>query len=165
MENIIHIVIPIISTFLGFLFGRFTKKLDRKTDRDRDTLNRLYEILPGDSVISYMQDQDFGSTFRSEVIFTLVKFLDLKRDANFFFLDESLNSRLEELFEATEIFIDRLGLNTSPISGLADGHRMDPIHTFTNKNEYFKVRNELNELAQNVCEKYNRLVKKARRKT
>jgi hypothetical protein len=109
----------------------------------------------------FLRDHDHGDPLSADPINALGRFAERWTDAEHEFVDGKLDRRRQELVSRVDRFLDRLVEHTAPHgNGLLSVGMQD----FETRPEMFSLVQEINELATNVFEAHQRLIRHARRK-
>lgn len=155
--------ITTIVGILGIIIGRAWQKHDRNNQKDKEVLDELVAIL-GETVL-YCRHEDFGSIFDWDRLEGIHKFNNACERPNFIFLDNKLEKLRKQLIESLNNFHHELARHSfrEPIVGSREA-RIPKEHEFKNPQEYLALSRKLNNLADKVCQDYDKLVKLARQK-
>jgi len=121
-----------------------------------------YELLPQDGTIYWLRTHNFGSSFQSKYLDSLYKFENESLKSDFEFLNPELEILKNELSKEINIFLEALVSKTFVV-------KEELLSTSThfslkNPQEHQKDMENLNNLADQVCLKYDSLIKICRRK-
>ena len=168
MDDILQWAITTVVAILGIIVGRVWQKYDRTVEKDKITFAKTLEMLPSQSgAIFFLRTHDFGSAFEPvEDLKELRAFHDYCSRPEFFYLDKELERFRIELLESFEKLDNRIFTETSSW-GLNPGFyriRRPEDDPDVNSENFFAVRNELNDCAKLICEKYDQLIKTAYKK-
>jgi len=132
---------------------------------DRVLFSKIRELLPSDSdTISFLKDTDLEGSFELELLKGLHRFVWYWNNPEFEFMDAELESRLANLFEAAHDFLESVALNTFPCTGLPRRNEIPPEWRDTQPSRFNDARQTLNDLATDVYNKYEDLIRAGRRR-
>ena len=135
------------------------------TNMDRVLFSKIRELLPSDSdTISFLKDTDLEGSFELELLKGLHRFVWYWNNPEFEFMDAELESRLANLFEAAHDFLESVALNTFPCTGLPRRNEIPPEWRDTQPSRFNDARQTLNDLATDVYNKYEDLIRAGRRR-
>jgi hypothetical protein len=166
--DVLQWAITTVVGILGIIVGRVWQKHDRTLEKDKITFTRTLEMLPSQSgAIFFLRTHDFGSAFEPiEDLKELRAFRDHCSRPEFFYLDKELEGLRKNLLDSFNEFDDRLAAEASSW-GLNPGFyriRRPEDYEDVSSEKFHIVRNELNNRAKLICEKYDQLIKTAHRK-
>lgn len=131
---------------------------------DKQTYQKIREILAWDGVIFFMKHHPFGASFYYDEIKPLYDFKWQCEDPGFEFLDADLESARANLLSSINRFLRHIGLHIWVMEARPD--KLSVPHKFTvdKEEEWDRIVNEIDKDSVKVVEKYEALVKLARRK-
>jgi len=161
---IVYLSIAIIGVLIaGFLvYLDQTKKslaITREVEQDREFLLRFMEILPSRGTMTYIRDYDFGGTFDVDWLTDLYHFVNECKNPEFEFINPNLEKIKKKLYMKSDEFLSLIGLETYPIK--IPGRRLNQLPPESAR--YEEVRKKLNNLAQEIIDTYDELIRRARR--
>jgi len=134
----------------------------RKADATR--LKVLLEELDPAGLVAFLRDHDFGSSFVGERIMPLFRFADGSVDPHRDFLDARLQVLYQALVDSSRQLSNGLALKTAPKT--ATLHEVIPVGEFGERPKLaWEHAKQLNELATQFVEAFDRLVRAARAMT
>jgi len=149
-------------TLLATLLVQFFLPSDPlKIEPDRKLFNRLHDLLPSQRM-RFISDYNFGAAFRIEWIEPLFDFAELWTGPDHEFDDKKLERKKNKLRDTVREFTAVIALNTFPekpsIQRLPrELQRDDP-------KEYWKLAEKINELASQVSNDHQDLVRCAKKR-
>lgn len=159
MESIFDLFITSIISIFTLFIGRYWGFHDLQINHDKEVLKRILECLPSNGSILFIREHDFGESFIVDELNDFFKFEALSKRPEVLFLDNRIEVFRIDLQQNINKFISLTAVNTFPIN--TPGKRVNKIkdqYEFKNKNDYLSIREEINSLANKVCESYDKLV-------
>jgi len=155
---------PLVSTsgLLATYLGLEITDHRKISNPDKELFEKLLAELPPDGPeMNFLRHQDIGAPFRSNELRELNNFIRYWDDAAHEFQNRKLEKKRKELHEKMNIFLRKLSLEVFPsrVSGFIT---MDIEDMGTNMKK-MQTRDELNEMATEVHDKYQDLVRIGRK--
>lgn len=188
MDPQIQWIVATIIAIFGIVAGRIWEKYDHRLKKDRALLDEILKIVPkGSDTYFFLKQHDFGDAFTKEPLRPLRELELLLDQPSIFFLNNKLEKMKQKLHKTIEEFNELLVEKTFPHQVNLDFYELpDPDEVLVVRarfissqrelsdeefsqmeNEFRKnyqqMREKLNSMSDNVCEKYDALISAAHR--
>jgi uncharacterized membrane-anchored protein YhcB (DUF1043 family) len=189
MDQWVQWVVTTIIAVVAIFVGRIWEKYDRRSKKDRELIDKILLIVPiGSDTYRFLKEHDFGGMFRQNNLRPLHDLRILLGQPSIFFLNKRLNKLKTELYQSVagflELVVEKMFTHSVQLDylSLVDTHEafrlrvgflrqegMLPSETELEQlrkeigDDFVKTRKQLNEMAGNICDKYDNLVMSATR--
>jgi hypothetical protein len=165
MDSLIQWGITSFISILTLFAGRYWGLHDRRIEHDKKILKSILDVIPSNGSILFIRDYDFGGSFNIENIKEISSFLEISKRPDFRFLDKEIEKCRLSLVHAINQFDSFIGMNCySALIKEAHIIGIKKAHEYQDINEYRIIKNDINELANNVCNSYDSLIFSASKK-
>ncbi len=132
---------------------------------DKALFSKIREMLPSDSdTIGFLRDHDLANSFELELLKRLHRLEEFYALPEAEFMDAELESLRADLCSAAKDFLFGVARNTFPRAGLPRRNEIPPEWEHTQPMRFEEVRRELNDLATEVYQRYQELIRTGRRR-
>jgi hypothetical protein len=131
---------------------------------DREVFRQVREILPSTGAIQFIRVHPWGAAFPLSRIDQLYHFLQHCDRPEFEFIDMDLEGLRADLAESADRFCAAIAIQTFPLDSRPEFSNVPREWEFTQMERYGKAIKELADLSNEVCDKYDELVRLGRRK-
>ena len=150
----------------GFFLSRVMANLDRRNAYDKETMKRIVDDLS--KLILSIRQHDFGGAYRHDIHSQMDRFEVHSLEPEYKFINKNLEKIRLELVKAVLQFNHHLALNSHHLPTSA-GNTFGKIYTgrdeeFEDYDKYERLRTEINKMADQVCDLYDKLIKSAKMK-
>lgn len=160
-EIIIAAIISLTTLFLGRYWGLH----DRRISHDTKILEDMLNIIPSNQSIRFIREHDFGGSFNIDELDDFLKFIEFSKRPEFHFLNRKIEKLRIHLVKNTQELISFSATNIFPRSNAGKNIvGMKQAHEYRNDNEYKRIRENINHLADQVCDRYDNLIISASKK-
>lgn len=189
MEQWIQFVINIIVALAGIFAGRFWERYDRQSKKDKELIEKIFNLLPFESgTLYFLRKHDFGSRYENGTTKPIWELQSFLNEQSYFFINKKLEKArnlLKKDINDFEALISKYMFVSDRIKGyweLANpdevirekvmyrksvGKEMseDEYNEYSQmvRNKHNKIVEDLNLLANNICKNYDNLASLARR--
>ena len=160
--TIFLIVILLIAVFKVWSKRTIIKYDSESIKVDRQLFNKIHEeMLRQDGTIYWLRSQHFGSAFLDKYMHPLIAFEHESFKSNFEFLNPKLESLKNKLVNNIKEFNESLTSNT--FGHGKNGQSVPPEWRYEQKERYEKAVEELNKLADDICNNYDNFIRTGRK--
>jgi hypothetical protein len=131
---------------------------------DREVFLQVREILPSTGAIQFVRSHPWGAAFPLGKMDQLYRFLDHCTRPEFEFIDADLKGLRASFAESVERFCAAIGIYTFPLDNRLEWSNVPREWEFAQAERYGKAINELTDSSNEVCAKYDELIRLGRRK-
>jgi hypothetical protein len=159
--------ITFLTTLLVFIgqdvyFHRRDQNHERNLERDKQLLEDLLLLLKPNNEIMFLKQHDHGASFLFSSVKNVFRFADTWNTSDREFLNPSLEKLRKSLVEAASIYVQKTAHYTYS-DGKGSQELSDHLE-MTNREEWDRQRQELNDLADAVVVIFDNLIRQARKK-
>ncbi|NOR46408.1 MAG: hypothetical protein GQ534_12555 [Candidatus Delongbacteria bacterium] len=165
-EPLIVFLVSIIAYISLESYDDIKKKKNNKqvpSQNDIKLFESLIKLIPSDSIIQFLKDHDFKSSFRFDYVKPIYEFLALWNNVEHEFLDKEIDNLRQELHKSAQHLMNEIGVKT--FHNKADLHSVKPEEMHGPMPEKI-IQNgvDINEAADVFVEAHEKFVRLAKKK-
>lgn len=153
--------IGLFATLIGLEIQGLKGAREKRNNPDRQLFEAFLEVLPSHGSIEFIKTHNIGGTFDPEELNDLRRFTYEWIDPEHEFLNNRLEKKRRKLHELTEQYLYSIAVNTFPTH--SGRQRVLPRWELERPKPFGEVVNELHDLADQVADAHQDLVRTARK--
>jgi len=109
---VIDAILLLFGAIVGTGVGRFWEKIDRRSKKDREQIDKIVKIIsPESEALQFLRGYDFGNPYRKEYTEPFWKLKSLLSQPSYFFINRKLEKAKKELQQELTDFQEMIAEN------------------------------------------------------